>query len=76
MNEVKLNERGLLELMESAVCRADALVCSTRLNIESTAYTLYMAEMGYTLDTARYLLAEAMQYHAELKKLVNKEAEQ
>lgn len=75
MSIIRPNISGLMELMESSICRADALAGAVRLNLESASASLYSHETKLNLDTLRDLLADAKRYQGELsQQLRDKEA--
>lgn len=66
MNQMQLNTHGLLESLESNICRANALATAVRLNLELTSASLYTQECIHNLDTLRQILSDAEKFHDEL----------
>jgi hypothetical protein len=70
MNDLKLDLFGILELQESAHCRAAALISSVRREIESTGCSIYASDMSHNLDTAHRLISEAGDFRVQLERLI------
>lgn len=70
MNQLKLNEFGLAESLESILSQISALANVASFTISTADASLYMKDAAQLLNTIRNLAADAEQYRAEWESLI------
>jgi hypothetical protein len=70
MNQLKMNEFGLSESLESVLAQISAIVNVVHHTISSTDASIYAADAAQMLVTAKNLAAEAERYRKEWDALI------
>lgn len=70
MNQLKMNEFGLAESLESVLAQISALANVTNHTISSKENSLYLQDAAQLLLTIRNLSLEAERYRAEWESLI------
>lgn len=70
MNQLKMNEHGLAESLESVLCQIVALLNVTQNALDGSESSIYMRDAVQMLNAARNLAIEAEQYRSEWEKLI------
>lgn len=72
MNQIKMNEFGLAESLESVLAQINALATVAHNTISSTDGSIYLQESAQLLITIKNLTSEAEQYRAEWETLISR----
>lgn len=72
MNQVKLNEHGLSESLESILAQINALANVAHFTISNANASIYLQDAAQLLITIKNLTAEAEQYRAEWEDLISR----
>lgn len=70
MNQLKMNEFGLSESLESVLAQISAIVNVVHYTVSSTDSSIYAADAAQMLVTAKNLAAEAERYRKEWDALI------
>ena len=70
MNQLKLNEHGLSESLESVLAQINALANVARFTISNASASIYLEDAAQLLVTIKNLAAEAEQYRNEWEDLI------
>lgn len=70
MNQLKLNEHGLSESLESVLAQINALANVAHFTISNASASIYLEDAAQLLVTIKNLAAEAEQYRNEWEDLI------
>jgi hypothetical protein len=70
MNQLKLNEHGLSESLESVLAQINALANVAHFTISNASASIYLEDAAQLLITIKNLAAEAEQYRNEWEDLI------
>jgi hypothetical protein len=70
VNQLKLNEHGLSESLESVLAQINALANVAHFTISNASASIYLEDAAQLLITIKNLAAEAEQYRNEWEDLI------
>lgn len=70
MNQLKLNEHGLSESLESVLAQINALANVAHFTISNASASIYLEDAAQLLITIKNLAAEAERYRNEWEDLI------